>query len=327
MFFRFIFFLFTLVSLLQADEVRPSYLELKEGVKHTYKALFKVPARGDKKLSLQAKLPDNCHTINEKKSSFINGAYIERWRVQCDSSIREKTLSIEGLQNTRTDLLLRLEFLDKSSQSIILTPTQRSYTVAKSVSSLQVVKTYTWLGITHILMGYDHLMFVFALLLIVKSIRRLLFTITAFTLAHSITLAGATLGLVHVPQAPVEAVIALSILFLAVEIIYEREDKPATITERYPWVVAFIFGLLHGFGFAGALNEVGVPQNAITIALIFFNVGVEIGQILFVATVVTIGYMIHYFNRPHLVEKLKIVIVYFIGTMSTFWVIERVSSF
>ena len=327
MLFRFLFPLLILFATLQADEVRPSYLELKEGTSNTYSALFKVPARGDKKLSLQVKLPEDCHAINEKRSSFINGAYIERWQFQCNSSIREKTLTIEGLENTRTDLLLRLEFLDKSSQSIILTPTKRSYKVLKSASSFQVAKTYTWLGITHILMGYDHLMFVFALLLIVKSIRRLLFTITAFTLAHSITLAGATLGLVHVPQAPVEAVIALSILFLAVEIIYEREDKPATLTARYPWVVAFIFGLLHGFGFAGALSEVGVPENAITIALIFFNVGVEIGQILFVSSVVTIGYLLHYFNRPLLVEKLKVVLVYIIGTFSTFWLIERVSSF
>ena len=327
MFLRIGIITFFILSFLHADEVRPSYLELTEHANNTYEALFKVPARGDNKLSLHVKLPDMCHESSTKQSSFIRGAYIERWRVQCNSSLRDKTLSIEGLENTKTDLLLRIEFLDNSSQSVILTPTQTSYTLLKKTSFMQVAGTYTWLGITHILMGYDHLMFVFALLLIVKSMRKLLFTISAFTLAHSITLAGATLGLIHVPQAPVEAVIALSILFLAVEIMYEREGKAPSITARYPWVVAFIFGLLHGFGFAGALSEVGVPENAITIALIFFNVGVEIGQILFVSSVVLIGFLLHHFTYLSLVEKLKTVLVYIIGTFSTFWLIERISSF
>jgi len=137
---------------------------------------------------------------------------------------------------------------------------------------MQIVQTYTWLGITHILMGFDHLLFVFALLLIVKNIRRLLWTITAFTLAHSITMAGATLGFVQLAQAPVEAVIALSILFLAMEIVREKQGK-AGLASQYPWIIAFIFGLLHGFGFAGALAEIGLPQQAITLALIFFNIG------------------------------------------------------
>ncbi len=324
---RFVFLFLPLLFLwLHADEVRPSYLELKEKSLERYAVIFKVPARGDKKLSLQVKLPKSCKTLGEKRASFIGGTYLERWFVHCEEGITGQNISIEGLENTSTDLLLRLERKDGTSQSAMLTPSKRSYRVLKSASAWQVAKTYTWLGITHILMGFDHLMFVFALLLIVKNMRRLLWTITAFTLAHSITLAGATLGFVHVPQAPVEAVIALSILFLAVEIMHEEEGE-VSITSRYPWIVAFIFGLLHGFGFAGALSEVGLPENAVTIALIFFNVGVEIGQILFVTVVVLIGLLLQHLNRPVLLEKAKIVIVYMIGTLSTFWFIERMSTF
>ena len=327
MFKKVFFLLSSLLALwLHADEVRPSYLELKENSANQYAVIFKVPARGNKKLSLQVKLPQSCQIMGKKSSGFTGGAYIERWFMRCDGGLSEKMLSVEGLENTNTDLLLRMEMRDGSSQSAMLTPTKRSYKVLKMASSMQVVKTYTWLGITHILTGFDHLMFVFALLLIVKSMRRLLWTITAFTLAHSITLAGATLGYVHVPQAPVEAVIALSILFLAVEIMHEKEGHPG-ITSRYPWIVAFTFGLLHGFGFAGALSEVGLPEQAVTIALIFFNVGVEMGQLMFVSVVVLIGLALHHLNKPVLLAKAQTVIVYGIGTMSTFWLIDRLSAF
>jgi len=324
---KLLFLLLVFVNLSYADEVRPSYLELKERTPSQFFVTFKVPARGDQKLSLHVQLPASCQSVGEKHATFTGGAYLERWQVHCSEGIREEEISIEGLQNSNTDLLLRLELYDGSAQSIMLTPTQRSYSVLKETPSIQVAKTYTWLGITHILMGYDHLMFVFALLLIVKSVRRLLVTITAFTLAHSITLAGATLGFVHVPQAPVEAVIALSILFLAVEIMKEEEGAPPSLTARYPWVVAFIFGLLHGFGFAGALTEVGVPENAITIALIFFNVGVEIGQLLFVSSVMLISLLLIKLQRPLLIQKLKIFSVYIIGATSAFWLIDRLNQF
>ena len=312
--------------MVNADEVRPSYLEIKEKTPNHFSVMLKVPARGDKKLSLQTQFPENCQKKGEPNTFFRGGAYLEQYSLSCEDGIREKNIVINGLENTNTDLLLRMEFADGTSQSELLTPTKNSYRVLKEASALQVVKTYTWLGITHILLGFDHLMFVFALLLIVKSMRRLLWTITAFTFAHSITLAGATLGFVHVPQAPVEAVIALSILFLAVEIMHEKQGK-VSMTSRYPWVVAFIFGLLHGFGFAGALSEVGLPEQAVTLALIFFNVGVEIGQLLFVSAVVLLGLLLQYLNKPAWLEKAKTVIVYMIGTLSTFWLIERMSTF
>ena len=313
-------------TIISADEVRPSYLELKEKTDNNFAVIFKVPARGDKKLSLHVELPSSCRIIGEKRASFQSGAYLEQFYTLCEGGIREKKISIEGLQNTNTDLLLRVELNDGTSQSAMLTPSKREYTVLKTPSAFGVVRTYTCLGITHILMGYDHLMFVFALLLIVKNMRRLLWTITAFTLAHSITLAGATLGFVHVPQAPVEAVIALSILFLAVEIMHEKEDSQ-TITERHPWLVSFSFGLLHGFGFAGALSEVGVPEQAVSIALVFFNVGVELGQLFFISVVVVLGLFLHSLKQELLLAKLKTLIVYIIGTFSSFWLIERLFAF
>ena len=309
-----------------ADEIRPGYLELKENSPDVFSVLWKVPAKGDRKLSLQAQLPENCKNKTQPNNQLINGAYIQRWLIVCDGSIFDKTLSIGGLSSTNTDVLLRLEFLDGTSRSVLLTPSKESFTIPSAPSSSQIISTYTWLGITHILMGVDHLLFVFALLLIVNGKRRLLWTITAFTLAHSLTLAAATLGFVNVPQAPVEAVIALSILFLAVEIVHGKQGKPGAAA-RWPWMVAFIFGLLHGFGFAGALAEVGLPEQAIPLALVFFNVGVELGQLLLVAKVLSAGYLLHKLKLPKLLNWSETVAIYSIGGLSAFWLFERVSAF
>jgi hydrogenase/urease accessory protein HupE len=309
-----------------ADEIRPGYLELKENSPDIFSVLWKVPAKGDRKLSLNAQLPENCKEKTQPNSQLVNGAYIQRWLVACEGGLLEKTLSISGLKSTNTDVLLRLEFFDGASQSVLLTPTKESFKIPAAASSLQIITTYTWLGITHILMGVDHLLFVFALLLIVKGKRRLLWTITAFTLAHSLTLAGATLGFVNVPQQPVEAVIALSILFLAVEIVHGKQGRKGAAA-RWPWMVAFVFGLLHGFGFAGALAEVGLPEQAIPLALVFFNVGVELGQLLFVATVLSLGYLLHKLKLPKLLDWSETVAIYSIGGLSSFWLFERISAF
>jgi hydrogenase/urease accessory protein HupE len=321
----FLFLLFWL-SVSVADEVRPSYLQIEEISPQHFSVLFKVPARGDRKLSMQVKFPSFCQEEDKRYAGFVGGAYLERYNMECSRPLAGERITIEGLERTKTDLLLRMAFLDQTSQSQLLRAENNSYTVLASASSMQVVKTYTWLGITHILMGFDHLMFVFALLLLVHSLRKLLWTITAFTLAHSITLAGSSLGYFFMPQKPVEAMIALSILFLAVEIMHEKEGKTG-ITARYPWLIAFTFGLLHGFGFAGALAEIGLPQHARDLALVFFNVGVEIGQLCFIAFVLLLGRLLLSLHFGRVLEKLKIVLVYAIGALSSFWLIERVLSF
>ena len=322
---KFLFLFFFFFSTLNSDEVRPCYLELTEKTPNNFSVIFKVPAKGDKKLSLQVILPQNCLRTTALHTQFRKSVYTEKYNIKCQKPLSENTITIEGLQNTRTDLLLRLEFLNKTSQSTLLTPTKNSYEVQQSASSLQVVQTYTWLGITHILLGFDHLMFVFALLLLVDSIRKLLRTITAFTVAHSITLAGSSLGFFYLPQKPVEAVIALSILFLAVEIINEKKGIKG-ITSKYPWIVAFIFGLLHGFGFAGALAEIGLPQNAMVLSLVFFNIGVELGQLVFVALVTTLSFLLTMFMVKRIQNLMTTITVYFIGTTSTFWFLDRISS-
>ena len=180
---------------------------------------------------------------------------------------------------TRIDVLVRLERADGSVQLGRVLPFDPRFVVTASPGAYEVAQTYTVLGIEHILAGFDHLLFVLALVILVKGVRRLIATVTAFTVAHSLTLVAATLGWLHVSGPPVEAAIALSIVFVAGEIIRARQCKPG-LTQRYPWVVAFTFGLLHGLGFAGALVEVGLPQLSIPVALLFFNVGVEIGQLM-----------------------------------------------
>jgi hydrogenase/urease accessory protein HupE len=188
-----------------------------------------------------------------------------------------------------------------------------------------VARTYLALGVEHILTGFDHLLFVLALLLIVKSARRIVATVTAFTVAHSLTLAAATLGFVHLPQPPVEAAIALSIAFVAAEIVHGLDGRPG-LTARAPWLVAFAFGLLHGLGFAGALAEIGLPQSAIPLALLCFNLGVELGQLAFVVALLACLALARRARIPW-PRAARPLPAYAIGALAMFWVIERVAAF
>ena len=217
------------------------------------------------------------------RSTFSRGITVQRWRIRVPEGLDGKAIFFSQLSETRIDVLARLVRLDGTVQLERILPVSPSFVGRPSPGPLEVVRTYTTLGVEHILFGFDHLLFVLALVLLVQGTGRLLLTITAFTAAHSLTLAGATLGWVQVPGPPVEASIALSIVFVAAEIVHTRQGR-YSVTRQYPWVVAFTFGLLHGFGFAGALAEVGLPQASIPIALLFFNVGVEIGQLLFVGS-------------------------------------------
>jgi len=265
---------------------------------------------------------------------MLNAAFIERWTVQRPGGLAGATIHIAGLSATATDVLMRLERLDGTTQVTRLTPSTPSFVVESAPRALEVAATYLTLGLEHILLGIDHLLFVLALLILVKGTGRLIATVTAFTVAHSLTLAGATLGFVHVPGPPVEAAIALSIVFVAAEIIRSSEGKSG-LTERFPWVVAFTFGLLHGLGFAGALSEVGLPQSAIPVALLFFNVGVEIGQLLFIAAVFGATALavcaVRRFGlaalNPRLSTGLGLLPSYAIGSVATFWVIQRLAAF
>lgn len=312
-------------SYLHAHEVRPAYLNLRQTGVETFDVLWKVPARGNLRLSLNVRFPDNCQRVTPCASYQSVDAFAEHYTLLCPGGLAGCTISIDGLSATLTDVLVRLERADGTIQMARLTPSSPSFIVEAVPGRMQSFATYLVLGVEHILLGIDHLLFVLSLLIIVKGWRRLIGTISAFTIAHSITLAVATLGLVHVPQQPVEAVIALSIVFVAGECVHSMKGRGG-ITERWPWVVAFIFGLLHGFGFAGALSEVGLPQKDIPVALLSFNIGVEIGQLAFIAGVVVLGNIAR--RIPIVWPRWAIQIpAYGIGSIASFWTIERVVGF
>jgi len=313
-----------------AHEVRPAYLEVRQTGPETYDVLWKVPGNGnDLRLGLYVELPPACTNVTPPRGSMINTAYSERWTVKCPGGLDGTTIHIAGLSATMTDVLVRFERLNGTTQVTRLTPSAPSFVVETAPRAIRVAVTYLKLGVEHIWSGVDHLLFVLALLILVKGTHRLIRTVTAFTIAHSLTLAGATLGFVHVPGPPVEAAIALSIVFVAAEIIHGRQGM-AGLTAKSPWLIAFTFGLLHGFGFASALNQVGLPKSAIPAALLFFNVGVEIGQLLFIASVFAVIALVEKAaRRSGVVQPAWAwrVPPYAIGTVAMFWVIQRIAAF
>ncbi|HJW45667.1 MAG TPA: HupE/UreJ family protein [Lysobacter sp.] len=309
-----------------AHEARPAYLQLRQTDTETYDVLWKVPGLGeDKRLALNVEFASGTTTIDPLRVSFVNNAFVQRWRVQRSGGFDGTSIRIAGLQSTLTDVLVRLERLDGTTQTFRVLPASPEFVIEAAPGRWDVARTYLGLGVEHILLGIDHLLFVLALVILVNGARRLFWTITAFTAAHSLTLAAATLGWVHVPPPPVEASIALSIVFLANEIMHARAGRPG-LTYRQPWIVAFLFGLLHGLGFAGALSEVGLPANAIPAALLFFNVGVEIGQLLFITAVLTVMAGARRVRLPRSDWSWRLP-VYAIGTVAAYWTIDRVAAF
>jgi hypothetical protein len=303
-----------------AHEVRPGYLELRQLDERRYDMLWKVPAKGEQRLALYVRLPANCRG-SDPVGRFVGGAYIERGRVDCDGGLSGRVVAVDGLAATRTDVLARVQRLDGGSQTVRLTPDATGFRASGTPSWVEGVKSYTALGVEHILLGADHLLFVFGLLWMVRGAWMLVKTITAFTVAHSITLAAATLGLISAPVALVEAAIALSIVFVAVEAVKLRRGEGG-LAARRPWLVAFGFGLLHGLGFASALADLGIPPAEIPLALLFFNVGVELGQLLFILVVVTLAGAIRRLDLTWS-NRGAVPIVYALGTIAAFWFIER----
>lgn len=351
-----------------AHEVRPAYFELTEEEPGTFRAVWKVPARGGPALAgddiphpsdpappaengapktmpcgcpvptaadlmmgvlpIHPTLPAHVKAVSLPQVERLPGALVKRWVVSAGAGgLDGAEIRIHGLEATVIDVLVRLSFADGRVISKLLRPGSPAFTVEAGGGS--TARQYLILGVEHILLGIDHLLFVLGLLLLVRGAGRLVKTITAFTVAHSITLALATLGVVHVPGPPVEAIIALSIVFVAREVLVRKEGAPG-LTERRPWLVAFSFGLLHGFGFAGALSEVGLPAGEVPAALLFFNIGVELGQLLFVAVVCWVTHnarrlaQAFSFHPPSWTRRL---VPYALGGIAAFWVIERTAGF
>lgn len=348
------------ISSVTAHEVRPAFLELTERAPGEFEVLWKVPAVGGTPLAgeeipheqpallddpggiktmpcgcpaptmaqlsrgvlpIHPSLPKDAETISIPRTERLFGAEVKRWSIRVPHGLDGWEVSVHGLSSTMVDVLVRVAFRDGRVVSRLLRPDAPSFVFTQETAG-PAAGGYFVLGVEHILFGIDHLLFVLALVLIVRGVGLLVKTITAFTIAHSITLALATLGAVHMPSAPVEAVIALSIVFVASEILRRRRGELGW-TERAPWVVAGAFGLLHGFGFAGALSQVGLPANDIPLALLFFNLGVEAGQLGFV--VVTFG-VIALLRRLRLPEWSSILPPYAIGGVAMFWVIQRIAA-
>lgn len=276
-------------SAASAHETRPAYLEIKETAPGNYSVLWRTPLMAGMRLPVMLKLPDNVRDLRQPSVEELSDSLVERrWVDAGPDALAGKRIEFNGLQMTITDVFVRVEMLDGRQWTTIAHPSQPWVEMAASQSRKQAAAMYSVLGIEHILYGIDHLLFVLGLMLLVRDFRSLVKTITAFTVAHSITLGAATLGFIHVEVAPVEATIALSILFLAVELVRSQRGESG-IAQRAPWIVAFAFGLLHGLGFASTLGKMGLPHSEIPIALLLFNVGVELGQLGFV--LVFIGFV------------------------------------
>ncbi len=307
-----------------SHEIRPAYLQIIQTSETTYEVFWKVPSRGDAVPKIYPVFPPFFSVEELKNPNQLPGFVIYSYKISSNENLQGKVLTIKGLNKTLIDVLVNIEYLDGQKATFMLQPDKYARVIPGKTSTLDVIKTYTKLGIEHILLGIDHLLFVLALIIITVGKWKIIKTITAFTLAHSITLSLAVLGYVNFPTAPVEAVIALSIVFLAIEIIKIINGKQ-TLTSKKPWLVAFTFGLLHGFGFAGALANIGLPNQDIPFALAFFNVGVEIGQIAFVLVMLLVIRILSLKKGwPVLIKKIP---AYVIGSLATFWMIERIVAF
>jgi hydrogenase/urease accessory protein HupE len=316
----------------RAHALDPGYLSLKQMPGQTWQVFWRKPDVNGVPMAIDARLPAFCTPATGDVSSFDGRGWVTQWLATCGEALDGAEIVIDGLENTQTDVLIRIEKTGGGVITSRVTSDAPSLAVPADLSRGEVFWQYLVLGFEHILEGWDHLLFVFALLVLIQLPEPLIKAITAFTVAHSITLAAASLGLVTVPSPPVEAAIALSIVLLAVEILRQGGAR-ASLTQTYPWAVAFLFGLLHGLGFAGALTEIGLPEGDIPLALLAFNLGVEAGQLTFVAAVLSVFVVARRFG-PALVAAFHTpgapgtrALGYAIGAVSVYWLSERVAGF
>jgi hydrogenase/urease accessory protein HupE len=308
----------------RAHEARPAYLEIDETMPGRYTLLWRTPVLAGMRLPVVLRLPEGVRDLRKPVVQQLSDSLVERrWIEAGPQGLAGKRIDFAGLQLTITDAVVRVELLDGRKWMAIARPSQPWVEIEAARGTWAIALDFLRQGFGHILSGPDHLLFVFGLLLIVRTPWILVKTVTAFTVAHSITLAAATLGYVRPPASPIEAAIALSILFLGPEIVRAREGG-TSFSIRHPWVVAFAFGLLHGFGFASAMSAAGLPSSDIPLALVSFNVGVELGQLAFVALVLLLerGFRALRWTWPRPVQLLP---AYVVGSLGAFWVIQRVA--
>ena len=310
----------------QADDLQPGYLELRERVgsapnAHQYDVTWKAPIKPGLATGVTPTFPNDC-VATPPERSVDGAALLVRWAINCKAPLAGRAVRLDGMENMAADALLRYQSARGVTQAARLTPSNPQAVIAQRPDRWQVARTYFITGVEHILMGYDHLLFVLCLVLLLNGAWRVAGTVTAFTIAHSLTLVATTLELISMPGPPVEAAIALSIVFLAIEVV-KRDPSAPRLSERIPWVVAFLFGLLHGFGFAGALAEIGLPQGEVPMALLTFNLGVEAGQILIVCAAMLVLSLLRRFNALY-AARLHRFSAYAIGTIAVMWLLQRV---
>lgn len=303
-----------------ADELRPGYLELTQQDAQHWKLKWKAPVLGGLATHARPAFPDFC-AQSLSVARLEGAALVAESTLTCRKDLAGSAVGLAGMDAAFTDALLRVAPLGRPVQAERLTARHAMVTVSTVPDRWEVARSYFVLGVVHILTGYDHLLFVVSLVLLLARLWVVVRAATAFTVAHSLTLAGTTLGLIGIAQAPVEALIALSIVFLAVEIVKQQEGAPR-LSERIPWVVAFFFGLIHGFGFAGALREIGLPEGDVPVALLTFNLGVETGQLAIIAAVLAVMATIRRL-APQALRPATLVATYAIGATASFWFLDR----
>lgn len=298
-------------------EVRPAYLQVDAVSETSYDVLWKQPTAGDRLLPIAPVFPKHCEVSSAAVDEMTADALVRRFRLDCPGGLVGGTVAIDGLSRTITDVMLHVRHADGATQSTLLKPADPAAVIGNASSTLSL--GYLVLGIEHLLFGFDHILFVVLLLYFLDRVGALVKAVTAFTVAHSITLGLSALDLIGLSQTPVEAVIALSILFLAVEKL--RADSE-TITAEHTWIVAFAFGLLHGFGFAGALADIGLPKENLLAALLLFNVGVEVGQLMVVAAALALVRVLRLcrFDVP---RRVALVPLYGSGCLAAYWFVAR----
>lgn len=315
-----------------AHELDPGYLDVREVGNGAYQIFWRKPDVQGRAMEIDASLPQACTPNTGPAPQFDGTAWVSHWTAVCETELSGQEITINGLQRQSTDVLVRYQPLNHAGTTLRLTPLDTSAILPDTPTGSRIFWTYAHLGFEHILEGLDHLLFVFALVMLIPSTRRLIGAITAFTVAHSITLALAALGHMSIPGPPVEAIIALSVIFLAVEIL-RRDKSNAGLAERAPWIVAFAFGLLHGLGFAGALEAIGLPDSDVAMALFAFNLGVEVGQLTFVAVILSVAWIGGQAFKAlgaiseNVPRMANMFVGYTIGGVSTFWLVERLHGF
>jgi hydrogenase/urease accessory protein HupE len=309
-----------------SHEVRPAYLQIDETAPNRFDVLWKQPSMGAVALHLEPKLSNGLLDAPSNEDYTANSFVIRRWKGRSLSrdAFDGATVRIEGLEHTLTDALLIISFADGQQIQTLLKSGNPAFVIHLTGTGKMPVAAYLTLGVEHILTGFDHLSFVLCLVLLVSGRPKLLKTITAFTVAHSITLAAAALGYVHVSAPLIESLVALSIVFVAVELTKCWKGHQG-ITTRYPWLIAFTFGLLHGFAFAGSLADIGLPPHNIAGALLLFNCGVEVGQLLFVGAALGLIAILRRLPKVLISSSSRWVVPYAVGALASYWMFERVA--